>query len=130
MTITRLLRERLRGLRGGEWRDACPAGAPLPETSRCAALDCDSRNLTTLAVGEQGTVSCLEAPEGHAAWKLAAMGVLPGARLTLVQRRPVYVFRIGYSEFAVDEELAGHVRVRLCFPQSSSKQPQGLSRSS
>jgi Fe2+ transport system protein FeoA len=43
--------------------------------------------------------------------KLASMGILPGARLRLVRRSPAFVFRIDYSEFAVDRELAQFIRV-------------------
>jgi DtxR family transcriptional regulator, Mn-dependent transcriptional regulator len=58
-----------------------------------------------------GSVTCLQDPASAAACKLAAMGVLPGAELRMVQRYPAYVFRIGHAEFAVDEEMARHVRV-------------------
>ncbi len=40
------------------------------------------------------------------------MGVLPGARLLLVQRYPAFVFRLGYAELAVDRLLAARIRVR------------------
>jgi DtxR family Mn-dependent transcriptional regulator len=67
--------------------------------------------LTTLAEGERGRVTCLEEPGGPAAATLAAMGVLPGAYVELVQRFPAFVFRLGYAEFGVDEELASRIRV-------------------
>jgi len=38
--------------------------------------------------------------------------VLPGAELTLVQRWPAFVLRIGYAELAIDREIAGLIRVR------------------
>lgn len=93
------------------WEDSCAAGAPVPAGDGCAALDCDSLPLTTLRRGERGTVSCLQQPGSQAAWKLAAMGVLPGAELTVLQRYPAFIFRIGHAEFAVDSEMAQHVRV-------------------
>jgi hypothetical protein len=37
---------------------------------------------------------------------------LPGVALVLVQRSPAFAFRMGHAEFAVDAELAGHIRVR------------------
>lgn len=92
------------------WQENCAAGAPVPDEG-CAGLDCDSITLEDLAPGERGTVSCLQQPGAQAAWKLAAMGVLPGAELRLLQRYPAYVFRIGHSEFAIDGEMARHVRV-------------------
>ena len=96
----------------GGWADECPAGMPVPDDDRCLGPDCDSIRLTALAEGGRGRVTCLEDPAGARAAKLAAMGVVPGAALELAQRFPAFVFRIGYAEFAVDEELAGLIRVR------------------
>jgi DtxR family transcriptional regulator, Mn-dependent transcriptional regulator len=93
------------------WRDSCAAGAPVPTADFCSALDCDAVCLTELQPGQRGSVSCLQNPGGAAACKLAAMGVLPGTELRIVQRYPAYVFRIGHAEFAVDHEIARHVRV-------------------
>lgn len=87
----------------------CPDGVPLHSTGRCD--DCDSAPLTSLAPGEEVTVACLEA-DGSAMAKLAALGILPGVRLRLVQRYPAYVFRLGFGEVAVDSALASLVRVR------------------
>lgn len=102
----------LKWLRGGsEWGSTCAHGAPVPEADFCAALDCDSLCLTELRPGDTGSVSCLQNPASAAACKLAAMGVLPGAELRVVQRYPACVFRIGHSEFAVDDDMARHVRV-------------------
>jgi ferrous iron transport protein A len=75
-------------------------------------VDCDSVRLSALGEGELARVTCLEDPGGAAARKLAALGVLPGVALVLVQRSPAFVFKMGHAEFAVDSELAGHVRVR------------------
>ncbi|MPN51990.1 hypothetical protein SDC9_199642 [bioreactor metagenome] len=38
--------------------------------------------------------------------KLAIFGVLPGAEVEVLQVRPAYVFRIGYTELALDDEVA------------------------
>ncbi|HXF96499.1 MAG TPA: FeoA family protein [Gemmatimonadales bacterium] len=71
----------------------------------------DSLPLTALAEGRRGRVVALEAPASPEALKLAALGVLPGADLVLLQRFPAFVFRIGHAEFAVDEALARLVYV-------------------
>jgi Fe2+ transport system protein FeoA len=65
-----------------------------------------------LAEGERGRVTCLEAPESTGARKLAALGILPGVGVVLLQRTPVFVFRMGHGEFALDAGLAAQVRVR------------------
>jgi DtxR family transcriptional regulator, Mn-dependent transcriptional regulator len=96
---------------GRVWGSSCAAGAPVPSQDSCAALDCDSICLTELGAGEVGSVTCLQDPASPSAYKLAAMGVLPGAELRMMQRYPAFVFRIGHAEFAVDDEMARHVRV-------------------
>jgi DtxR family Mn-dependent transcriptional regulator len=45
--------------------------------------------------------------------KLMAMGVLPGAAVRVKAVYPSIVFEAGYSQFAVDEETAGEIYVRL-----------------
>ena len=44
--------------------------------------------------------------------RLVAVGVLPGAELTLVQRYPAFIFEVGHTEFGVDEQLAQRIVVR------------------
>ena len=102
----------LRPQRSRRWGAECPGGTPVPERERCAAVDCDSVPLTALMEGERGRVTCLQEPGSAPTGKLAAMGVLPGAELLLLQRYPAFVFRIGYADFAVDTELAGRIRLR------------------
>jgi ferrous iron transport protein A len=105
MTAAQWLRRR--------WGGDCPDGTPVPSAARCAGVDCDSIHLVELREGEAARVTCLEDPGGPAARKLAALGVLPGVGIVLVQRSPAFVFRMGHAEFAVDAELAGHIRVRV-----------------
>ncbi len=83
----------------------------MPEPHRCAALHCDSLSLTQISEGTEARVTCLDAAHTSVAAKLASMGILPGAKLRLVRRTPAYIFRIDYSEFAVDRELAAVIRV-------------------
>jgi len=97
---------------GRQWGAECPAGAPVPARERCAAVDCDSVPLTSLAEGEWGRVTCLDDPGSSAARKLAVLGILPGVDLVLQQRTPVFIFRLGHAEFALDADLARRIRLR------------------
>ena len=94
------------------WGTECPDGTPVPTLERCTGADCDSMRLTALGEGGAARVTCLEDPGGPAARKLAALGVLPGVQVVLLQRSPAFVFQMGHAEFAVDAGLAGHIRVR------------------
>lgn len=42
-----------------------------------------------------------------------AMGILPGAPISLIQSFPSYVFQVGQTQFAVDKEIAEAIYVRL-----------------
>jgi ferrous iron transport protein A len=94
------------------WGPGCPAGAPVPASERCAAVDCDSIRLTALAEGDRARVTCLEDAGSGPARRLAALGVLPGTELVLAQRAPAFVLQVGHAELAVDETLAERIRVR------------------
>jgi Fe2+ transport system protein FeoA len=67
--------------------------------------------LTLTPEGSTVRVASLDRPESPVTAHLVALGVLPDAELTLVQRYPAFVVRIGHAEFALDGELAGRIRV-------------------
>jgi DtxR family Mn-dependent transcriptional regulator len=68
--------------------------------------------LTQLAEGQRAVVTELLCTADAAVGHLVAVGVLPGAELTLVQRYPAFIFAVGHTEFAVDEGLARRIVVR------------------
>jgi Fe2+ transport system protein FeoA len=108
MNFVELLKDRLRGV---DWKESCEAGAPVPESEGCHHVDCTSVRLTTLRPGEQVAVSCLEEPWTAESAKLAGLGILPGVRLRVVQRRPAWVVKVGRSQLALDSALASRIRV-------------------
>ena len=102
----RVLSPRPRGTWGGD----CPHGSPVAHVEPCP--DCDAISLVDLEERGTARVSCLREPGSPAAIRLAGAGVLPGAEITLVQRWPAFVLRIGFAELAVDRETAALIRVR------------------
>jgi len=50
---------------------------------------------------------------GRHTQKLIAMGIFPGARLVIQRRSPGYVFQIGFSQFAVDSDVAHTILVQV-----------------
>ncbi len=92
------------------WGRDCPRGAPVPVVGPCA--DCDAVGLVELDENDTARVSCLVDPGAPTAVRLASAGVLPGTEVTLVQRWPAFVLRIGYAELAIDRETAALIRVR------------------
>lgn len=71
--------------------------------------------LADLHPGQSASVIGLKdlAAEDRQVRKYLTMGLVPGAEITLVQRFPAYVFEMGYSQFAIDRELASAVLVKL-----------------
>jgi Fe2+ transport system protein FeoA len=68
--------------------------------------------LTALRVGASGYVRELHLQDQMLAQKLIALGVVPGARLKILQRFPAYVIQIDFTQIAIDHHLAKAVRVQ------------------
>ncbi|MBA4373322.1 MAG: transcriptional regulator [Thermodesulfovibrio sp.] len=94
----------------------CPHGKNIPQGECCS----EARNsgnlgvlpLTELKANEEGEIAFIQTKDSNKMHKLMAMGVLPGNRILLLQNFPSYIFRIGYSEFAIDTDMAREIFVR------------------
>lgn len=96
---------------------ACPHGNPIPpgrcceksakEVARAVCL------LKDLEVKDRGTIAYLATNDKERLHKLMAMGTLPGLPITMMQKFPSYVFQIGQSQFAIDQEMAEGIYIRL-----------------
>ncbi|MCX7771993.1 MAG: ferrous iron transport protein A [Clostridia bacterium] len=62
--------------------------------------------LADLQKGQTGTVSQINTTSGSILRKLMSMGILPGVRITMIQTYPSYVFQAGFTQVAVDREIA------------------------
>ncbi len=95
----------------------CPHDRPIPQGDCCRNARRDVGQLvvplTDLTVGQQGTIAYLHSEDQGRLSKLMAMGVLPGTQVELRRRAPSYLFTVGFSQFAVDEAVAGSVYVRV-----------------
>ncbi|MDO3379611.1 metal-dependent transcriptional regulator [Geoalkalibacter halelectricus] len=94
----------------------CPHGNPIPPGLCCEEAREQGRvgvvALTELKAGEGGEIAYLAADDPKKMQKLMSMGVLPGNRLQLSQTFPTFVFKVGHSQFAVDQDLAREIFVR------------------
>ena len=94
----------------------CPHGKPIPPGVCCdearAQGDLGIVPLTEFKSGQDGEIAYIQTEDNKKMQKLMAMGVLPGNKITLVQSFPSYIFRVGYSEFAIDTNLAKEIFVR------------------
>jgi len=71
-----------------------------------------ARRLTELIVGQAGTVASLAQDRPGTRKKLAALGLLPGTRVRLLQRFPSYLIQAGRTQIVLDAELAREIWVR------------------
>ena len=95
----------------------CPHGKPIPRGRCCQEEQTQAQKvvcpLSQLAHGQKGRVAYIYAPESSRLQKLMAMGILPGAPISLIRSFPSYVFQAGQTQFAVDKEIADAIYVRL-----------------
>lgn len=68
--------------------------------------------LTELKPNDEGEIAYIQTEDNKKMQKLMAMGVLPGNRIRLIQAFPSYIFSVGYSEFAIDTNMAREIFVR------------------
>lgn len=94
----------------------CPHGKPIPPGDCCEQArsqgDLGIVPLTEFKSGQEGEIAYIQTEDNKKMQKLMAMGVLPGNKIALVQAFPSYIFRVGYSEFAIDTNLAREIFVR------------------
>jgi Fe2+ transport system protein FeoA len=74
----------------------------------------DAFDLGQLAEGETAEFVGLAGSHASRQHTLGLYGLTPGARLTLQQKRPAYVVRVGETELALDSEIAAGILVRRC----------------
>lgn len=95
----------------------CPHGKPIPPGRCCREEQKQGQpvvaTLSQLSPGQAGKVAYIHTAEPDQLQKLTAMGILPGAPISLVQDFPSYVFQIRQTQFAVDKEIASSIYVRL-----------------
>lgn len=94
----------------------CPHGNPIPRGRCCARFTREMKPLVMplreLEPGEEGRITFI-APKEHARLdKLSSLGVVPGSTVKLHQKHPSYVIRVGETDLAIDEEIAGEIYVR------------------
>lgn len=93
------------------YQDICAVG--LTEQGWLeAAQTVHCQPLSTLTPGDEGRIACVQSHDQRAFQKLMAMGILPGNPIRLLRRSPAYVFQVGFSQFAVDKDIAEKIYIR------------------
>ena len=108
------IEEKICGLLGHP--ETCPHGKPIPP-GKCCLKARKTREkyivpLTRLKKGEKAVIAYIKAGDSKKLQKLMAMGVLPGNAIFLDRVFPSFVFSVGYSQYAVDTDMAEAILVR------------------
>jgi len=95
----------------------CPHGKPIPPGACCKQMRASVTRLISpmaeLKPGAGGRIAYIQLKDGQRLQKLMAMGVLPGVKVRVVRDYPAVVFEAGYSQFAIDEDIAADIYVRV-----------------
>ena len=76
------------------------------------------RPLSTLRAGESGIIVRVASTAPERLVKLSSLGVMPGVRVTLVQRNPAVVLQIAETSIALDREVADDILVHVAASES------------
>ena len=91
----------------------CPHGKEIPRGECCAVFTRKVKPLATslreLEVGKEARVLFINVP---AMDRLANMGLVPGAIIKLIQKRPSYVVEIDHTTLALDEDISKGIYVK------------------
>jgi len=95
---------------------ACPHGKPIPPGPCCSSLTTPLeplvQPLVRMPLGEPARIVYIAPRQRDRLVRLANMGLIPGAIVTLDQRSPAAVLRLGETTLAVDPEVAGEIYVK------------------
>ncbi len=83
--------------------------APQPlEAARHNTTLC---RLSDLKPGQAATVVAVESRSSARLERLSVFGIVPGCQLTLEQRRPTFVARVGFTELSFEREIADEILI-------------------
>lgn len=93
----------------------CPHDKPIPPGTCCEeAWESVGRVLTSIAGLESGavaTIACLRPTDADQIGRLLALGLVPGAEVTVKQVQPAVIMRVGGGNLAIDRTVASQVFV-------------------
>jgi DtxR family Mn-dependent transcriptional regulator len=83
----------------------------LARRREAQAVQAAVRPLTELEPGQTGKVTAIESQNHARVERLNVLGLIPAAQITLEQKRPTYVVRVGFTELSVEREIAQQILV-------------------
>jgi DtxR family transcriptional regulator, Mn-dependent transcriptional regulator len=97
--------------------ETCPHGKKIPRGLCCKKNISRPHRLvlplTECDLNENAKIVFIKTDSSQVMNKLMAMGIHPGLTVSLIKKKPSYLFQMGESQFAVDKELAEKIQVRI-----------------
>lgn len=94
----------------------CPHGKPIPRGECCKKYRVDVEPLITrLSSIEPGTevkIVFIVPSQKSSVVKLSSMGIIPGVRIRLLQKKPTIILQVEETVIAIDPEIADEILVR------------------
>jgi len=94
----------------------CPHGKPIPRGDCCLRVDTEMRPFVTRLVDVEignDVSTVFISPMLHATLdRLAGLGIVPGSKMRLHQKKPSYVVQVGETTVALDDEIARGIYVK------------------
>lgn len=94
----------------------CPHGRKIPQGACCVKAKPNLESvvipLSKLIAGSRAKVAYITSMHYPRLDRLASLGILPGAEVTLHQTKPSYIIQIGNNQIALDKEILKDIYVR------------------
>ncbi|AEE95889.1 FeoA family protein [Mahella australiensis] len=69
------------------------------------------RSVADMKTGQKATIMALDMNNQDTVRKLMALGIVVGSDVKLVQSFPSYVIKVGYTQIAIDKDIASSIFV-------------------
>jgi DtxR family Mn-dependent transcriptional regulator len=110
----------------------CPHGRPIPPGECCRKAEKEVSPvvfpLSEAVSGDRLRVAYISTQHHERLHRLSSLGLLPGASLTLHQRSPSLVVKIGETQLALDPEVARDIYVRRSETDAAARAQNGTWR--
>ncbi len=94
----------------------CPHGKRIPPGRCCKSarrvLTPIVVSLKELPVGSEGKIVFITTPHHQRLSRLVNLGVIPGGKFILHQKKPSYLLKLGSTDIAIDDTIASEIFVR------------------
>ena len=94
----------------------CPHGRPIPRGECCDRIRTEIRPLVTrlsdTVLGEEVRIVFITPKSRKRLEKLSSLGIVPGSRIRLLQKKPSFVLEIGETTIAVDRDITDEIFVK------------------